>query len=220
MKTSITYLSATLIGIVLSHGQGAFQNLDFESARIVFTDPFNHVIATSNALPAWSAFSGTNQLTSIPYGMGGYVTAVTLVSQTNSGSISGVFSVVLGAGDGTAGVGGSVAQTGLMPADTQSLLFRVANGFFGGPFSVYLGGLELPYVALSSAPNYTLYGADVSPFAGQAKTLIFMAVGNSLVKLDDIQFSSQAIPEPSAAALLGLSPLVFAVCLFRRCRST
>ncbi len=46
----LTVLSATTI---CGRAQGTFQNLDFESAQLIYVDPpFNHVIATTDALPA------------------------------------------------------------------------------------------------------------------------------------------------------------------------
>ncbi len=213
MKISIASLLATLTGVLLSQGQGTFQNLDFESAQLIYVDPpFNHVIATTNALPGWTAFAGTNQVLTVPYGDQGIYYPVMLFSQTNSGSISGFFSVVLSGGSSA----GSISQTGLVAADAQSLVFKV--GFLDGPFSLSLGGQSLSFVPISLTPKYTLYGADISAFAGQTATLKFTADG--VVTFDDIQFSSSAIPEPSAAALFALSTLALAVRRFRRRRGT
>ncbi len=202
----LTVLSATAICV---RAQGTFQNLDFESARIVFNyPPFNNNIDETNALPGWLAFAGTNQLTSIPYGPGGISTPVRLYSQTNGGSISGFFSVQFG--------GGTISQTGLVPADAQSLVFKV-HAPVSGPVSVVsLNGQILPYAAISTAPNYILYGTDISSFAGQVGTLSFTAMD----RLDDIQFSPSAIPEPSAASLFALSALFFAARRFRGRRGT
>jgi len=190
-----------VMGTLLSDAQGTFRNLDFESAQLVFIDsPTNHWLATTNALPGWSAFSETNQLANIQYGINGGITpSVWLSSQTNRGSIDGFFSVGLGE---TVFYTGSISQTGLVPANARSLLFEMITG---GAISVSLGGQNLSYIAISNALNYTLYGADISSFAGQIETLNFSAVvnyGGGL--LDDIQFSTLSVPEPSAISLIFL----------------
>ena len=96
MKKSVACLLASLMGDVLSQGQGSFQNLDFESAQLIYVDPpVNRVIPTTDALPGWTAISNMVQLSAIPYGPAGVVYPVSLYSQTNGGSVSGFFSVRL-----------------------------------------------------------------------------------------------------------------------------
>jgi hypothetical protein len=65
MKTNpfYTLLVAVFVFVSSAHGQGAFQNLDFESAQIV-PDPF-HPIVAADALPGWTVYYGTNQQTLI-----------------------------------------------------------------------------------------------------------------------------------------------------------
>ncbi len=191
----LAVLTATAICV---RAQGTFQNLDFEQARIVFVNTYNSDMATTNALPGWSAFAGINQLSIVQFGRSGALFPVMLYAATNGGSIDGNFSVLLG--------GGLITQEGMIPALTQSLMFKVATGFLGGPVSVSIDGRSLPYVTISNGSNYILCGADISSFAGQTATLAF--TGGTM--LDDIQFSSQPIPEPSAAVLLALSALIFA----------
>jgi len=212
MKNTLLTLAFIIIWTGLLQAQGTFQNLDFESARIIFDDPpYYKSIATTNALPDWSAFSGTNQLTNIPYGSGGLISPVMLRSQTNGGSLSGNYSVFLGFNSASPQPGntiGSISQTGRVPADALSLLFEVGTGFYDGPLTISLGGQDLSYIAISNASNYTLYGADISTFAGQTETLTFTAGVNgglANAELDNIQFSQVAIPEPSAISLICLS---------------
>jgi hypothetical protein len=184
------FLSATLVLAVSACGQGTFQNLDFEAARIVF----NPNLGTTNALPGWSAFSGTNELANVFYNQFTFFPEVGLYG-SNSFAISGYFGVLLR-------VDGAISQTGMVPADAESLLFKGSWSSLTR-LSVSLGGQNLSYTAISNAPNYTLYGADVSMFAGQTTPLTFRAPSSSLYFLDDIQFSAEAIPEPSSLALLG-----------------
>ena len=81
-------------------GQGTFQNLDFEAARVVFvaTDVYSF-IATLNALPGWTAFSGTNQLSVVAFNPGGMVVEpVGLYGSDAPVVIGGSFSLGLEAG--------------------------------------------------------------------------------------------------------------------------
>ena len=79
-------------------------------------------------------------------------------------------------------------------------------GIYSGPLTVSLGGQDLSYIAISNAPNFTLYGATIpSTLVGKIATLTFAAGANGasgLAMLDDIQFSSQPIPEPGVLALI------------------
>src|SRR6266571_2422703 len=98
------------------------------------------------------------------------------------------------------------------PARCSSpLRFQAQLDTFGVPgvLSVSLDGVNIPYVSLSSGPNYTLYGGDISPFAGRTAELGFSLFGGagidySIWNLDSIEFSDLAVPEPS---VLGLSLL-------------
>jgi hypothetical protein len=188
-----------LIMCVSLRGQG-FVNLDFEAAKVVISatnSSFAMEIATSNALPGWSAFFGTNQAPLVQYNFGPAPGLPVVLFGSNSVVIDGNFSVYLD--------GGSISQTGLVPSGAKSLLFD------SGPPSllVSLGGQSLAYTAISNALNSSgiIYGADISGFAGQEETLTFSRSG----ELDDIQFSPQAIPEPSASLILLGSGILFYV---------
>jgi hypothetical protein len=180
-------------------GQGSFQNLSFEAAQIIYDLP--NRIATSNALPGWQAFSGTDQLLHVHYNSPAAANIVGLLG-SNAAVLSGTFSVSLS-------VGGSVAQAGLVPAGTESLRFKAS--WHSVPAVVSLGGHELPLVRLSETANYSLYGADVSAFAGQAARLSFASPLTAVnILVDDFEFSPLPIPEPSALALSGLGALCIA----------
>jgi len=57
-KTLIAFLSAASIFVISACGQGTFQNLDFEAARLVYLSPFSPAITTTDVLPVGTAFSG------------------------------------------------------------------------------------------------------------------------------------------------------------------
>ena len=79
-----------------------------------------------------------------------------------------------------------------------------------------MDGTVLDVVPLATTPNYTLYGADITAFAGTTVDLRFTALLGGSLYLDDIRFSSQLVPEPGMLALLSLGGIMFAVA-FRMC---
>ncbi len=177
-----------------ARAQGTFQNLDFEAARLIPIDNDHPwFIATSNALPGWTATYGGSQLAEVPYA-GGLVVGVGLVGPSPY-AIDGSFSAGL--------VGGSITQTGLIPEIARSLRFKVDPNpmvlFYPTNVVVSLGGKRLSLVLLGAQQGYFGEGADISSFAGQTETLSFS--GGSFA-LDDIAFSPQIVPEPGGVPLL------------------
>jgi hypothetical protein len=206
VKIIIITLAVVAIFIVSARGQG-FLNLDFESAYNLPGNPGNgELVSVSNALPDWTAYQGDVALSDIYYVSNslGYAGAVTL--EGGSLALSGSFSVGLY-------VGGSISQTGLVPDNAESLQFEA---YINGPlFSVTLDGQKLSYSALSEGPVYTVYGANIpAAMDGQMETLAFSS-GEDIV-LDNIEFSSMSVPEPSAGALLGLGAILVGLCRWRK----
>jgi len=208
-KTLTGCLAGVCVVLSAARGQGTFQNLDFEAAQNL--PPPGGAVATTDALPGWTAFSGTNPLPTVHYNSAAIVYPVALYV-SNSLTISGSFSVFLYNG-------GSIRQTGLVPNDSKLLLFkeRVASPQLQ-PLVLSLGGQSLSYATLFSDASYTLYGADISGFAGQTHTLVFQAPGWTDFSIDDIEFSQQVIPEPSLVVLLSLAGLLLAANRFIRKR--
>jgi hypothetical protein len=101
-----------------------------------------------------------------------------------------------------------------MPIDAASVLFKAGVADANHPPGVTIGGISLPLFEVSSGPNYTLFGANVSQFAGMQEDLRFIAPGSPTVPygfgLDDIVFSTTPVPEPTTPALLAASALVLA----------
>jgi len=73
-----------------------------------------------------------------------------------------------------------------------------------GPLEVYLGTQTIPFFAVGTGPNYTLYGANISAWAGQTEELTFLAPGGTYNnwEIDEITFSPNPVPEPSTLALM------------------
>jgi hypothetical protein len=221
MKTkiiAIALIAGTLCGLSQS-----FVNLNFESANLTGYSPGSNV-PTNAAIPGWTASSesslgGTNADATIVYdeiSTGGPFISIV---DTNVGfsyfyPIQGRYSVFL---FGASGVSSTISQTGLVPAGTDTLLFD-ANAS-SATFIVTLGGQTITLIPLQVFSYYTLYGADISSFADSIETLSFTEppapVGQpggdpNIFELDNIQFSSSPVPEPSALGLSALGGLFLA----------
>ena len=210
--TNVLFLMAMAITLE-GHAQG-FINLDFESAVIVqdaSSSFYPNGIYASNALPGWIVSVGATQPSDLLYNTISLGSTSVALLGTNGvpGSLSGAYSVNLYGG--TTAASASISQTGLVPAGTQTLIFKAYYfGSPGGTLLVSLGGQELVFAALASGSSYTLYGASVASYAGQVARLTFSAPEgvNNYWTIDDIQFSSQAIPEPVPLSLFALAALM------------
>jgi hypothetical protein len=89
-------------------------------------------------------------------------------------------------------------------------------------FLVTVGGQTVNMTPLQAFPSYTLYGGNISAWAGHGATLSITeelpdglpGQSPSVLELDNIFFSTQSVPEPGPAMLTGIGALVFS--LFRR----
>jgi hypothetical protein len=192
MKKNLLIVFANLVMSASLRGQ-EFTNLNFESANVAFT---TGGLAMSNALPGWSSSWGTNLIDYNPSLLAVWPPIALLGS--NKFVLVGNFDVYLAYDI-------SISQTGLVPNGAQTLLFAETSP----SLLASLGGLNLSFVAISNAINsfgtsYTIYGADISAFAGNTETLTFSPTLGSAGFLDGIQFSSLPIPEPSAISFLCL----------------
>jgi len=213
----------------LGHAQQApFQNLGFESATFVSVPTqYSGSADPAYALPGWTARAGTNV---VPYVLFGTLFldstgASIMAGSPNFGSPpEGSFMVLLQAGLIPPWMPGgpplswdrltiSISQIGFVPLDARSLTFQASS-----ELTVSLDGQTLPVVSLGS----NLYGSDITAFAGSIRELRITAyppTGNTTdinnVTLDNIQFSSTPIPEPSFAIIL-VAGLISAI-LARRC---
>jgi hypothetical protein len=195
----------------------SFINLDFESAKVI-SDPtgayYPYSIAITNALPGWSVF-GTTQ-GDITYNDPALGSCAVTLWATNGLQISGKYSVLLQGGIGPEAY---ISQTGLVPTGTESLLFEAAplSGVAVlSALEVSLGGQEIPYYALFTGPNYTLYGGNIpSALAGEVDQLTFTCPGGGVEgtannwTIDNIQFSASQVPEPQVLGLTALGGLLF-----------
>jgi hypothetical protein len=199
----------------------AFQNLDFESATLVPipSDPYDRIYFTP-AFPGWTGYVGSSQdpavLTNSTFLCCSAVSLWRATDRIPPGPLDGNFALALQGSrqlddpqPADTAIATAIAQTGLVPSGAQSLLFRAQ--LYGGPFEVALGGQVLSLVPVSTGSNYTMFGADISPWAGQESELRFTAIADndprtdSFVFLDSIQFSTTPVPEPSTFALFAVA---------------
>lgn len=211
----------SLVLISNASAQG-FLNLDFESASVP-AGVRQGTIQFSQALPGWTetilgAFD-TNVLYDNEYLDS---SGISLIDTNAPNGVAGMviddrYTVLLQAGNGYSnGVGfasdTTLSQTGLVPSGTKSLQFK---GACSRKFAVTLGGQALSLTILGGGTNYTLYGANISQWAGQIAQLSFTLfadmphVNNEALLLDDIEFSTQSIavgpPILLSASTLGTS---------------
>lgn len=229
MKRSKFTFLCLIVGCahVSAQAQG-FVNLDFESATLVPVsgDPYG-AVQFSKAFPGWAESSGTFDVNALSNNIFLDSSGISIINSgfknglTAGGVIQGNYTAILQAGYGSSGMPTdmSLSQTGLVPLGTQSLQFEAFQAVDGAsaiiPFGVMLGGQDLSLTVISNTLNYTLYGADVSAWAGQTAQLSFTVftenphLDNQYLYLDAIQFSSSPVPEPSELAFAALGAFLF-----------
>ena len=226
MKKILTVFTLLFFSACFVQAQASFVNLGFESANLtpIPQGQFGTFVPISQALPGWMRFLGTNPVSSVlqnNYALGSPNISIFGPNWTTAqGIIEGQYTVLLQGGVGSGDT--SLLQTGLVPIGSQSLRFKASGGNnFPVNFTVSLSGQQLSPLPLSSGPNYTLYGADISAFSGQAGELKFTAlsytIGPNNLLLDSIVFSPIPVPEPAPIALLTLAVAMLFLCTrFRR----
>jgi len=206
MKTiRILIIEIATMSFALSiHAQGTFQNLNFELAN-PGSITFSLNVPVSSALPDWTVTIGGDQQMDVGYNS--FSTGAPTVSLIGPGgpvtAIDGSYSVLLTGSTAIA----SISQTGLIPSGTQSLLFDAEQGTGGGGnglLDFVVGSQVVPVTLIATEPNYSLYGANISTWAGQTEQITFSALEGGLNNwtIDDISFSSQAVPEPNTVELI------------------
>jgi hypothetical protein len=210
---------------VSGYAQGTFQNLDFESARIPNGTQAGSLLPVSRALPGWSVTVGSvsNGTVLVPFDSFSLGGSVISVFDTNAGlgfvPLQGRYTAALFGGSVSAPTA-TIYQTGLVPDGTMSLQFAAYSP--DAPPVVTLGGQTINMVPLSqvSRPgfpaSYTIYGGDISAFAGLTEQLSISAPSPagappSELFLDDIVFSPSTIPEPSPTGLFFLGVLLLSI---------
>ena len=225
MKTLIGITGMFLSVFVLfstANGQGTFQNLGFESTPV---DLGNAANGGGNSvdyysIPFWTATCGPYQ-TGVT--LNDYVLDATTVSLQTSTTlftpIAGTTSLFLSSSSFSypSSAVASVSQTGLVPFTAKSIQFKVADVMafqvssnLPGQFFVTIGGQNIALQALANYGSYTELAGNISEWAGQTSTL---SIGVNVPSsqggenyyqglIDDISFSTTAVPEPATISLI------------------
>jgi hypothetical protein len=215
----ILSLVVVILCCEIASGQG-FVNLNFESTTItpvVFPGGTRYTAT----VPSWTWTPGGNFVNGDPNSVGYNELALDSpavnLQGTNSpfaSAIQGKYSILLQGGSEfvPSNSYSAIWQTGQIPANAKSLIY------WGGALQVTFNGQPLTLIDISNALNYTIWGMDISAYAGQTGVLQFTKPWlptnfSDGALLDNIQFSSSAVPEPSEFALSGLGALLLG---FRR----
>ena len=222
MKKNIIFLFVAALMNTGGFAQG-FINLNFEAANVSAYGAEPAVVPATNAIPGWTAYINGFEQNQIAFNSIALSNAAESLHGTNSSMtpLQGKYSVLLQSGnfDSQNGNYAAIGQTGQIPLSALSLLFW-GNDLTG--WKITFAGQVLVFSAVSSTANYTVYGANISAYAGQTGELLFSAIqypnpfgsfpptSQAYGLIDNIQFSSTAVPEPSALALavLGATLLI------------
>lgn len=212
MKILNSILSITLLALVHNCEAQAFVNLDFESANlsVIPSGQFGSLVPITDALPGWTGYVGTIQLTQVLQNnatLGAPSIDILGPNWNAINIIEGQYTVVLQPGGvGPSFESASISQSGMVPIYARSLQFKAV---MFSPCSVSLGGQTLSLIPLQTGANYTLYGADISSFAGQVENLAITALAapNSADYFDSFVFSPSTVPEANAFGLFALGGL-------------
>ncbi|MEI6078038.1 MAG: hypothetical protein WCS94_20835, partial [Verrucomicrobiota bacterium] len=195
MKTKMALLLIFSFLAQLGHTQG-FVNLDFEGANISGASP-NHYISAADAFPGWTVSAGYILYDDISLSGGSIsiVDANPLISYLPPQG--NYFAFLFAANDPQNLYSISLGQTGTVPVSARSITFW---GTLGGMQATF-NGQPLDFLVTGNTANYNIYTADISTFAEQEGQLLFTLPANvGYSALDNIQFSSSPIPEPSTFA--------------------
>ena len=194
-------------------GQG-FANLHFESTTIT-TVHFPGGDRYTATVPGW-AWNTFNSVNGDPNSVALDDIALDAPAVTLQDSMSpffpaieGSYSILLQGGTTAGGLaygtnGASIFQTGQIPLSSQSLIYL---GW--AAVQVAFNGQILSPIAIGNGAGYTVWGVDVSTYAGQSGELRFTSPWHSTGILDGIRFSSTPIPEPSAVGIWSVCILFF-----------
>ena len=207
-NTLIVYISLLLNIDQVGRTQG-FVNLNYENATIT-TVSFPGGDRYTATIPGWSV-NTPNNINGDPNSIGYNDISLSAPAVNMEGTnftfpslraIQGNYSIFLQGGSTASNTNGAtISQTGQIALVSQTLTY------WGSALQASFNGQVLSFIAISNAPNFTVWAANITAFAGQTGQLSFTAPWQTSSLLDNIQFSSSPIPEPNALSLSALGGL-------------
>jgi hypothetical protein len=216
MKTRIIIVIALFTNVQVGFSQDNFQDLKFEAAN-VSGDEVNSLVPTTSAFPGWQAFIGTSATSQVGYDFISIgAPLISIVDNKVAPPIQGNYTAYLFAATfSTVSYSATLSQTATVPSGTESIQMDASQSDYAS-FVVTLGGTTINMIPLQTFSDYTLYGGDVSTFAGNDVTLSITELpptisgySPSLLELDNITFSTTVVPEPNVVALSAMGGLLF-----------
>jgi hypothetical protein len=206
------HLPIMVLTCLISYSSGAqsFQNLNFESSTVsvVPTNQFGADVTVAQGLPGWTAYIGGNAVSTIGHNntsLGGAYIAIEGPQWPSSQILAGNYTALLLGSSAGNPTSAAIGQTAQIPATAHSLNFLLS---INSSLQVTFNGQSIPIFETGSASSYVVMAGDLSPFAGQTGQLLFTAQPNGGGLLDNIQFSTSSIPEPTAVSLLVLGTIL------------
>lgn len=205
-KFNVLILVTALFSLWNIFAQG-FVNLNFENATFT-PGRFGGTVSATNAIPGWTPYyagGAANFINSNGVSLGGAMISLEDTNNRQYPQVQGKYFLLLQAGFSGDSSSVSVGQTGQIPLTAQSLVFW---GYVSPSVQISFNGNPLTVANIGAGPNiYSIYQADISPYAGQIGELLFTSPYTSVATvaiLDNIQFSTTPVPEPGTLALVGL----------------
>ena len=198
--------------------QGTFQNLNFEMANPIFAgNPYDaSAVTAASAFPYWTVtYGGIPQATVEFNDVSTGAASIDLLSTSYGAVIDGNYTAFLQDGYNYANPSDSsvaLSQSGTVPANAQSLQFKSDQPTISlQTLFVSFAGNNLSPVVLSSGESpsgvaYDVFGVDIAPYAGMTGELEFTS--DYFAELDDITFSTMAVPEPKTLPLILLGGIM------------
>ena len=195
----------------------SFINLDFETALIRTNGAPQGMVVANSAIPGWIAYVNGVPSTYIWYS-GASLGAAAVTLEPAFGSFTPVPQVqsnyyvyLQGSSDTPQHDSAAIGQTGQIPLSAQSIIF-----WGNDVLNITFAGQALSFNQTGSSAYYNIYAADISAFAGQTGQLLFTAGAGTAGYFDNIQFSSNPVPEPTTLGLLAMAGGLVGLCNRRR----
>jgi hypothetical protein len=207
--------------VAVQNGQAQdFVNLDFEDATVTPTpvNGYGGSVDPAMAFPGWTVGGSDTYVLYNNLTLGS--PAIDLMGPNFPNAVGyaplqGLYSVVIYYDNPSIVPPPTLSQTGLIPANAQSISFLL--GFNRGDPAVTLNGVNIPLVSISGGR----LAGNISAFTDSIAQLTFSTSndiqGDNFLYIDDIQFSSLPVPEPSGLALGALGAFLLG---FRRWRNS